>query len=696
MNKQNILSSSKMIVLPFQILLFLTLISCGGGGSNPQGSSSSSSSSGGPTGAGAFTADLVYPLDQSTNVELNLNTIFVRFSHSITGSNLSANNFQISPNVIGTLSALSDNQFMFEPSVNLSPNTDYTITISGVTSAIDSTALPAQTWTFTTGTTIITNTTYFLSPSGSDTNNGTSALSPWQSFEHAFSQMNGGDTLRLLDGIYNSEVGTGGIHWNTSNTSLGRTFPFSAQPPSGLGRQNPTIITALNPGSVVIEVPLFLGRSNRKDSFITIEGITFDGEPNPLDSNVGYEGGQLYNTSYVKIKNSGFHGHFAIGTNDHNEGTNYNLIEDVWIWGYNARGLALNYRSSYNIWRRVSLRHDGCDIAGCGEGEGGSGFAVYDSNNISVQNLMVIDRVLSHPGDGYADISTAQHTSQSILPDEVNAEIYYLGLNEWLGSMSINSMDTAVSLEADVLIANENAATMKNLLVLKPQGRVFSLGRWSYSNENANNIYQNLTLIGHDSSTDSGGMYINGEDPTKTHQLSNILMYDYFQEPFTVPTDNGSSIGNTNIFTSKAGASNSYPSQYFNCTTNCTVSDPTAGTPSLLYPIRIETGSALSGSGESGLDIGANIVNSYGEDGTFFGDTNYNTLTNTALWPWPNEDRIKTETCQTIISKRQAAEHIARGYCDTGNRLDGANPVTITSYIWEALGNAIPTNIYNP
>lgn len=50
---------------------------------------------------------------------------------------------------------------------------------------------------------------YYVSPTGSDTNSGT-ATSPWQTFAHAVSEMQSGDTLILKDGVYHEELNVSG------------------------------------------------------------------------------------------------------------------------------------------------------------------------------------------------------------------------------------------------------------------------------------------------------------------------------------------------------------------------------------------------------------------------------------------------------------------------------------------------------
>jgi len=47
--------------------------------------------------------------------------------------------------------------------------------------------------------------------------------------------------------------------------------------------------------------------------------------------------------------------------------------------------------------------------------------------------------------------------------------------------------------------------------------------------------------------------------------------------------------------------------------------------------------------GEGGSDIGANVVTQIGVSGTLWGETGYNTDTGVSLWPFPNQDLIKSK-----------------------------------------------------
>ncbi|MDH5538621.1 MAG: hypothetical protein OEY03_04385 [Rhizobacter sp.] len=446
-----------------------------------------------------------------------------------------------------------------------------------------------------------------------------------------FGKMAAGDELMLMDGSYAGAT-TGTMHWDNGANS--------AQIPSGTANR-PTIVRALNPGKVTIQGGLFVGRSTRKDSHIAVQGLTFEG------------GGELYNTSFVTIKDSGFHGSFGIGTNDHNNGNTDNLIEDVWVWAAKERIIAINYRAHRNVWRRVVVRGDGCGTADCtGSGNPNVGFTVYESQDVSVQNMLVVDRILAGSDEPYADFAVAQHTPGAQ---------YALGRNEWLGTMSLRAPDTGYYMEPDVGGTVDKTIKISNAVAWEAPGG-FNMARSGTSN-----VLENLTVFGR------------GDDAVRVAPElgSNGVLRN------VVVQGTGRYALNTSYRADFVNVNGSWSSQTNQTTpTNVLAGNPLGG--ALKYLTRIEEGSSLKGKGAGGADVGANVIYRYGADGKRQGEAGYNTLGTTALWPWPNEARIKAEMCAATT----------RGFCSSGKRLDGVNPVTLTSYVWEALGNAVPAGIY--
>ena len=68
-----------------------------------------------------------------------------------------------------------------------------------------------------------------------------------------------------------------------------------------------------------------------------------------------------------------------------------------------------------------------------------------------------------------------------------------------------------------------------------------------------------------------------------------------------------------------------------------------------------------------------------------WGEANFDVESSEPLWPWPNEQLIKEDLC---------LDQPGDGFCSKGVGLYGG-PVTLTSYIWEMLGNACPVEICN-
>jgi hypothetical protein len=480
----------------------------------------------------------------------------------------------------------------------------------------------------------------YISPNGSDANTGQDAAHPWKTFAKAFgsSGIGAGGELILLDGTYSAAAGTGYMSYLGTN---------SAQAPSGKGRTAAlqTYVHALNPGNVTVVSgggdALFVGRSTRKDSCITFEGIRFEGSVS------------LYNTLWITIRKSGVHDEsqnggsvVAMGTNDGSWGNSYNLIEDTWIWGKN-RALAITYRSDHNVWRRVVLRGDGCSSAACsGSGNPNIGITTYESTFTELQNVFVVDRILGG-GSGYADFATAQHTSGQSH-----------GGNRWRGSASLQSEDGGLNFEWD------NANTY-------PVADVADMVVWTNKG--------------------SGGINISGRGGSEDARVANVTVYAAKGTDLVrlAPGTTGSLKNVVAYGTGRFGINSSVTPTFAdvfgtftesaynqtNCSTGCKTTDPTSdgATPSLQYPFRIESGSALSGTGSGGANYGATIVNQFGATGTHWGEAGYNTLTSTSLWPWPTQTTMKAQMCSGVT----------RGFC-SGSQ-------TFTQYVWGLLGHAAPS-----
>lgn len=480
--------------------------------------------------------------------------------------------------------------------------------------------------------------TYYISPNGSDKNIGTKSTQPLKSFKYSFSILQGGDELILLDGDYSEKNGTGILR---DKGLYGEPLTNSAAIPSGISAENPTIIRALNFGKARLHdikslrsghgKPLQIGTKHRKDKFIYINGLIFEG------------GGKLYNTHHITIKNSGFHGSFGIGANDHNYNNDYNLIEDVWVWTNNSRISASNYRAHKNVWRRVLIKSDGCDYPGCngpnGKKDPSVGITVYDSQDVSLQNIIVIDRLIRNDKP-YGDFATAQHTD--------NIE-YYLGRNEWLGSISINSQDMSMHFEADNVISKKQGKiwVIKDFLSIgNPKGGI-NLGNRPYNYDKASQPV---------SSIDKATVLLSAAK-------NNVSAIRVSPEVTSVLISNSITVGATrtgynakgSVVTDSASFNPKSTEKDFDiklCKKNCIqLSENPLNNSSLTSTIQRYNQVSIKGLEKIKTGIGASIFYKIGTDGSRFGDKDYHNLTKHILWPWPNEETALTEICNKVKIK---------------------------------------------
>jgi len=148
--------------------------------------------------------------------------------------------------------------------------------------------------------------------------------------------------------------------------------------------------------------------------------------------------------------------------------------------------------------------------------------------------------------------------------------------------------------------------------------------------------------------------------------------------------------------------------------TNTIATDPT--TSCLKYLPRIEAGCSLQSAGASGARVGANVTTMRGKSGTMWGETGYDTDSSYPMWPFPHEDLIKAKMQAYSYSDSESTNPWVNGPAGTGYIPSGVHttglvtgdrgfasstakqlngqPVTLTSYIWEYLGNPIPADIY--
>jgi len=473
--------------------------------------------------------------------------------------------------------------------------------------------------------------TYYVNASASGDSGSGSQSSPKKYITSGLNLLSssGGDTLIIMPGTYS--------HANDAITS-------SSIPNGQAGAYN--IIKAQTDGTVTIDSTFNLTDATASQSrYLQFEGLKWRGPVG--NSIVGH---------HIKILRCAFEGGpanansvtFGIGTNNMTPGSTDILIEDSWFYGEGGRYNLLIYNSERVVLRRIVARHDGgwCFNVCGGSGPPEAGVTVYNSRDILLQNVMVIDSDLIYQ---YWE-STFYIISNGTGPlgqDSRNTVVD--------GSLSINNRGVSFKFDGSAPVTN---AVIRNSAVYG-MGKGFGIALTG--NPNSSSTLQNLTLM------NTGTGVLVGSSAT-TNNLTNSIIQ-----------------GNTiQAIMDNSGAGSKWTHSNNNCSNNVNNNCRSANETSYnalnngsLYPVRIETGSTLESAGINGATVGATILFKLGVSGTLFNDQGVTTTTSESLWPWPSESRIKTDMCDEISTG--VAD---RGWCATNK--------TLSQYIWEIMGNAMP------
>jgi hypothetical protein len=458
-----------------------------------------------------------------------------------------------------------------------------------------------------------------------------------------FSQMSSGDTLVVADGTYIGDV---------------NQLRYNVKPPSGSVSAY-TVVKAEHPGKVKFDGQnarsMFYGYGTFNMQYVQFDGFQY------VNSNGGHDlTGAAHNNrtaNHIKIIRCGFEDNLAINY------ASYILIEDCYVTGA-GRYNFIAFTSDHVIFRRCVARLD----SGNGGGMPIAHFADYTSQSVEFQNCIAIDSDDSY----YSNYEGAY------------GGIYFRKCNT-IGTTDYCSTDGAARGNIILNVKHNKWGTSS-------PGEALAIGYGASNLTFENNIYWDmLNGMVIDNGLDSNytvkhslfGKTASGSYPdallgsNSYGDISNSIFYGIY----------GKALNDT-----KSSVSNNF---YANGTDEYSVTSSTGKktlnplTNGLKYLPRIEVGTALKNAGSDGGDIGPEVLKKIGGSGTLYGDPGYNTTTNEALWPWPNEDIIKSFFTSPDIGNTPIR---TRGFC-AGTSRDGS-PQTLTKYIWEYLGNQIPSEIY--
>ena len=474
--------------------------------------------------------------------------------------------------------------------------------------------------------------TYYMSTTGSNSNSGSSSA-PWQTIAYSMQNMSGGDTLIIKSGTY-----TGGS--NQINFYAGQVPPVGS--PSEY-----TTIKAENDGEVVfngqgLNDMFYIVNSGAR--YWQFEGIIWTGSPSGPHV--------VRDASYIKFLRCGVYdapnGNYATFSCSR---ASYILYDGCYSYG-SGRYKFMAYHSDHIIYRACVGRPDAINAGG----EPAAVFSVYASTYVKIQNCIAVD---ADQTAYWTNIGDRQGSFYVPCTDGVSQYVDFdqsIGLNVKLGGIQTmrNTDSTDVNFRNMVIWDSVDNSTIFNMI------------------RGSRNTVNHCTF-GYGGATTTNVWYWDGSNGTLTnnifyHMLSTGVMFG--AAPST--QDYNCYYANSNN-TGRAG------------THDLTSSDPTSD--SLLYLPRIESTGSLHNAGSSG-DIGANCMTLIGTSGTLWGETGYAADTGISMWPFPNEALIKTK----MAAYSNGGVIGARGFC-TGKSVDGTSQ-TLTKYIWEYLGNQIPTDIY--
>jgi hypothetical protein len=214
------------------------------------------------------------------------------------------------------------------------------------------------------------DTTYYISPTGDDSRSGLSEAEAWATFNHAWQALYPGDTLILLDGVYNQS-----LQPNERNGEPGK----------------PITIRAKNDGQAIIDgqnqrVPVYLGSwPGPTGDYFVIEGI--------VARNSNYHVYRINGNHNILRRVSGYNANtdenahvFTISWGEHN------LIEDCIAQG-TGRKMILMHDADNNIVRRCYAdwqEWDGREARQCWPW--GDGIEVYNASNNIIENSIAYSR----------------------------------------------------------------------------------------------------------------------------------------------------------------------------------------------------------------------------------------------------------------------------------------------------------------
>ncbi|HJV91257.1 MAG TPA: hypothetical protein VJ623_13195 [Holophagaceae bacterium] len=501
--------------------------------------------------------------------------------------------------------------------------------------------------------------TYYLATTGSDTNDGSTGA-PWATFAHAFAVMHGGDNLIVKNGTYTQSL-TG-----MPSGSVGNFTTMKAESDFGV-----TLDISGLPDTFIYGINVL------SKSYVLVQGFRVVARQTAVNNGpIEIE----YSDHIILARCAATYGRVTNNAASVSVGdSSYCLVEECYAYG-GCRYQFLVYHSDHCIVRRCVARVDYWnDALQC------ACFTNYDSSQTAWMNNVALDSDTANCAQGNGLYGAWYFENK---PDYSVPAYHYDTSNLLDGNVVVNLRPTIYGAGLNDKISGTH--TVRNMVILSsPSG--FNVLLPPNPQISSTFLASNWTVAGLTGPTydpgngvAAGGTGLGVQDPGITASIQNSVFLhnarygvaDYVTSNFNVYFQNAAPTGSHYGVTAPAlGAQDQ------------TTLDPT--THGLLYPLRVEAGSALQTAGQGGAPVGADLTYQVGAPGTLYGDPGWNTVTSTPLFPFPHEDVIKAD----MASYHGPGGLGTRGFCAPANGLNG-RPLTLTSYLWEQLGNPCPASIY--
>lgn len=505
--------------------------------------------------------------------------------------------------------------------------------------------------------------------------NGLSLSSAKKYITSCFPVINSGDTVWIQDGTYTNSADFIGY-------DPGVTAPPNG-PGVGSGDGRFTIVRAINEGQVTIRRTETGGAANLagNSSWIKFHGIIFEAQGSGYGNYAwtatgdGNSGG----SHHIYLYRCGFFANTG-GSSTMWTSADYMLIEECYVWGRGRYGIHFHQPGRNQVARRNVVRLDDAD----GGGNPIHGFQSYGGRNVEFQNNIILDqdaRYWTSTIYPYSGFSARDEDNNAFAGDNV----------AWRGDIALNLKNSAADSYVggqDFIIgyvAGSNSTPVTNMTVENSVAWDLDEGYGALGNAGAtgqNVIFKNVTIGDiKDTALSQLGDGIRSLQ-SANGSIKNAIVYKGRRSQFN---DCDGAVSYSNANSGGLGSPN-----FFNMpapTVGITTYDPTQN--GLEYLPRIESGSNLASAGENSQRVGAELTKQYGVSGTFYGEAGYADLTNEDLWPFPYEDQIKADMSSHNPASGPSG---TRGFAASGNGLYGG-PITLTSYVWEYLGNPCPAEI---